>query len=1162
MTATGTSMDPPRIPPRPPQRNIERSRSPNCENFPRSPLNEPPAFLQHSNLSGSSYSNENLDNSSSNLGLPKRPPSVSLPSIGQEGAEYADLDYAKEKPEEATILDQIKGKSQPEQTRNVGSDLPLHAPRPSFSSSTAKERVAAVTRTDSSSAMAAGIGKAVIPIVSDDRDPHKRSLHPKVSFSSRPDSVASTERPGSAQEGSEHGIPDVGIGQRVPMYPDAGDVQAPSPSLYSQNLPSGIGFHNDGSSRSRNQGRRSSAQMFHGPPGSYGMHGHGSIPADNFEKAWYDKHPEALEREEHGQYGPAIGIRPEWALSSEDLNKLVRDTASRGAGFGEFDWESHPLAFAHMCATGTSPNVVGLPNEQIGYMATEEYTSRMNTPHSATLHSKTFSNHSQTHISSPLRKASFPVDDEGKDGFRSSKRKGGSQSSAEHALESETDDEAIHVDAPTVRKSKIGGNGYDPPTEDLGPHGGNTEAQGGYIEETGYGVPILASDEVAKEPGTEYMQPAVSPAQERIGSNYYSGMDSDAPPSYQSGLRHGSRPSSATNSRPTSRPGSRPGSIHGLLPGLTRFTSHDDREDLHTPLEDVEEYEPLFPDDDEKDTQSNPAVERFKRREMMKRRFPSQDIWEDTPNSLQLQATVSTPEAVEERVASVLEKPSAMFEFPEQEGARKGETTEAEKAKLIPREERLAKSNFKPQIRDEMHRPGMVQRFPSQDIWEDSPDSARLETTVDGPQDSDVTSPVDDGLKAGAVVQTSGRPDGGKSAGSQGREGVTVDSAPVEKPTIPPRPTKSKAENADVVPQPPVQIPARPPKRVHQVPPAEVPPPPTKSAEASPTETKKAPTVPDRPKPQVPARPTKPVARDSSESLPLSKTTSATSTGSGGPREEVRGLKSPPPAPKPKPALPARPIGGKIAALKAGFMSDLNKQLQVGPQGPKKEEKPTEEEEGEAEENAPLADARKGRARGPARRKPVATSTSATGEQGESKVEMSKWTIRGPQTIWECENGSTIIIPSKAATAQPRADKGPSPIERPEAPTPIAAATGHDDIPGTVPAVEALEEAIPSPPRTSAKEPLSSNADPSAVKEAEIAHLLQHDSQAPRTTLGELDTLASKAPAAAAPADMLSESIQTGTVEIAENQGQEKEKKLTAYIGGDAREGQDVLVRE
>ena len=198
-------------------------------------------------------------------------------------------------------------------------------------------------------------------------------------------------------------------------------------------------------------------------------------------------------------------------------------------------------------------------------MASEEYVSRLHTPpQSATYANKAHSNHSQPHVESPLRKASFPVDAEGKDAF--SKSRGTHHSalagSSDNALESETEDESVHVKAPAVRKDKITGNGYDPPTEDLGPHGGNTEAQGGWIEETGYGVPILASDEVAKELGMEFMQPAVSPAQSRRGSQYYAGIDSEAPPSYQSGFRN----SSASNSRPSSRPGS----IHGALPGLTR----------------------------------------------------------------------------------------------------------------------------------------------------------------------------------------------------------------------------------------------------------------------------------------------------------------------------------------------------------------------------------------------------------------------------------------------------------------------------------------------------------------------------------------------------------------------------------------------------------------
>ncbi|KAL8972037.1 MAG: hypothetical protein Q9197_002970 [Variospora fuerteventurae] len=1097
-------------------------------------------IVQSSNQGGL-FTNENPNASPSSLALPKRPSSVSLPSIGQEGTEYADLAY--ETPEQ-TILDQVKGKTQPEQTRNVGSDLPLHAPRPSFSSSTAKERVVAVTRTDSSSAMAAGIGKVSTP--GDDRDPHRRPLHPKVSFSSRPDSVASTERPGSAQEGSDHGIPDVGIGQRVPMYPDAGDVQAPSPSPYSQNFPSGIGIHNDGAGRSRNSGRRSSAH--HGPPGSYGMHGHGTVPADQFEKAWYDKHPEVLEREGHGQYGPAIGTRPEWALSSEELNKLVRDTGSHGAGFG------------------TSPTVAGLPNEQIGYMATEEYTSRLNTPHSATFHHKATSSHSQSHMASPLRKASFPVDVEGNEGFRSSREQHqGSRSSGEHALESETEDEAIQVDAPDVRMSKIGGNGYDPPTEDLGPRGGNTEAQGGYIEETGYGVPILASDEVAKEHGKEYMQPAVSPVQERRGSNFFSGVDSDAPPSYLSGLRQSSRPASAANSRPTSRPTSRPGSVHGSLPGLSRLASYDDREDMHTPLEDVEEYEPLFPEEDAKEPHLNPAIERLKRQQMMKRRFPSQDIWEDTPNSLQLQATVSTPEPSEETAASAPERPSITFESPETEGARKGEVTEEEKATLIPREERLAKSNFQPHIREEMHRPGMRQRFPSRDIWEDSPDSANLSTTVDGPQDEEIKSPVDDGFKAGAVVQTSGRPGEQKPAGGQLREGATEEVAAVDKPTIPPRPIRHKAEVVDAVPQPPIQIPARPPKRLDEVPPAETSLSPTKTTDISPTTTKKAPTLPDRPKPQLPARPTKAVARDSSESITLSKTTSATSAGSGALAEDTRDVISPPPAPKPKPALPARPVGGKIAALKAGFMSDLNKQLQLGPQGPKKDEKSVEDEEKEAEGRAPLADTRKGRARGPPRRKPVEASVSASSEKDDLRIDTSNWGIRSAQTIWESENGAVVvIISSRPSIAEPK-NKVVSPIERPEAPTPTTAATAHndlDDAPVDAPAIRALQETIPDIDQTTSEDKMPKVSDASVIKEGDISELLQQESVAPKTTLNELDALTSKAPGAGPPPGTATASAQTGTTTIADNSGQEAEEKLTAYLGGGAQEGDDIVVKE
>ena len=646
-----------------------------------------------------------------------------------------------------------------------------------------------------------------------------------------------------------------------------------------------------------------------------------------------------------------------------------------------------------------------MPNEQIGYIASEEYASRMNLPRHSTANydRKAHSNHSQSHVESPLRKASFPAEVSGQDELLDGKGVyHGQRRSSEQVLESETEDEdVIHIDPPEKRTSKLTGNGYDPPTEDLGPRGGNTESQGGWIEERGYGVPILASDEVAKEPGFEYLQPAVSPVQERRGSTYHAGIDSEVPLSYQSGYRHGSISGSANSSRPSSRPGS----IHGTLPGLSRFTSHDDREDTHTPLEDVEEYEPLFPDEESKQRKPAGQPERFRHRPEAKRRFPSQDIWEDTPNSLQLQAEVTTPEPAQEQSPSTNTKSAAVFETPEVEAARKGEATEADKAQLLPREERLERSNFKPHLRDDLQRPGMKQRFPSRDIWEDTPDSSRLEATVGESQDDNLKSPVDAGLEAGAVVMTAGRPDGGQLVGDQAREGATAGVPAIEKPFVPPRPLRSKASEEQ--PQPP-SVPARPQHRARQIQSANQPSPlsrestepsPTEVKPASPTEARKVPLVPDRPKPLVPARPAKPVTRDSSEGVPLAKTESATSTGNTSESSASKGIASVTPAPKPKPGVPPRPAGSKIASLKAGFLSDLDKRLQIGPQAPPKPQEKAVEDEKE-DDKAPLTDARKGRARGPARRKPAAEDIKST---------IPELTFAKPWSVWETSSDGLSI---------------------------------------------------------------------------------------------------------------------------------------------------------
>jgi hypothetical protein len=85
-------------------------------------------------------------------------------------------------------------------------------------------------------------------------------------------------------------------------------------------------------------------------------------------------------------------------------------------------------------------------------------------------------------------------------------------------------------------------------------------------------------------------------------------------------------------------------------------------------------------------------------------------------------------------------------------------------------------------------------------------------------------------------------------------------------------------------------------------------------------------------------------------------------------------------------------MGSKIAALQAGFMNDLNRRLQLGPQAPPKKEEHEAAAEGEGaaaekeeKEKVPLSDARKGRARGPARRAPASAAGSAAARVEEQK---------------------------------------------------------------------------------------------------------------------------------------------------------------------------------
>jgi hypothetical protein len=286
------------VPPRPANRRFQRSVSPNHDRFAPSPLASDTAFMKKpDSLQPGSHHGRNDDPIA-------RSTSVELPSLGEEGMEYAALAEELASPDE--------GSADPEQTRTVADDLKLHAPKPSLPASSAKQRVMAVTRTDSERAAQFGIGRARSVDESTPALPSNRSLKKKASTASQ---LSATD----AHFEDEHGIPE--IGQQVPMYKNAGDVQAPSPAPATAGSPKG-----------KHHARKTSSRGLNLPPGSYGLHGHGIAPQDKLEKAYFEKHPELLKKE----HVPHEYDRPnDFSMSRDDLDKIVRETASRGSGLGK-----------------------------------------------------------------------------------------------------------------------------------------------------------------------------------------------------------------------------------------------------------------------------------------------------------------------------------------------------------------------------------------------------------------------------------------------------------------------------------------------------------------------------------------------------------------------------------------------------------------------------------------------------------------------------------------------------------------------------------------------------------------------------------------------------------------------------------------------------------
>ncbi|KAF1812827.1 hypothetical protein P152DRAFT_415947 [Eremomyces bilateralis CBS 781.70] len=785
-SGNSTNNDAPCIPARP-KRTTEVAEE---RSYTRSPLNDP-TFHNKNGLSLSKQSSQEF---------PQRPPSVNLPTIGHEGEEYDNMSF---------------GTPPGEQTKNIAEDLPLHAPKASFASSTAKSRIQNVTRTDSQQAAAAGIGKAVGDIDERPSVPERPSLARTTSSHSQ------SSRPASIyKDDAEEGIPEIGV--QIPLYKNAGDVQAPTPTL---------GPSNHSATSLPQLSRKTAApDPFTGPPGSYGMHGHGFGPKiTKIEKQWYQKHPEELARETEGEYGPAISAdRKDWHLSSTELNELVYGSAKRAVGSGE--------------SYGSGP--VGTPDEEIGNRAAEEYASRIASPRPPSAGGKPRSSSGQdVHVESPLHQMSFPASDTDPV----------SRLKHDHAIDSDHEDhdeDVIHV-RDSRRGSYMCGTAYEPSPDAIGIRPESVTGDDDIH-------PILAGDEVMKNPSGEFLQPAVTPDPDRLALE----MD-------EARQNAGSRSHSRAHSRAHSR-------TNSIQLALSRASSHDEGRESpvagRTMLEDVYEYESLFPEDDEdtrkaKEHHNATLAGKPKRSSFARHQFPSQDVWEDAPSSLMYTTAVETPEPSLQPAhgdADAHHKYPA-FETPASEHARHSALSQSFLPDHLARLGATPKPAFHPSVASET-RPTAAQRFPSQDIWEDSPDYTQLV----------------------AEVRPSPSPD---------------------------------ATPADTAP---------------------------------PAADKKPPSVPERAKPSIPARPARKPSTPSSEGAPVGSS-----------------LEKTPSAERAKPVVPPRGVGSKLAALKAGFMSDLNSRLQLGPQGPKKSppEESTVTPEPEAEK-APLVDARKGRARGPQRRRP------------------------------------------------------------------------------------------------------------------------------------------------------------------------------------------------
>ncbi|KAK4493800.1 hypothetical protein PRZ48_014985 [Zasmidium cellare] len=1030
---TAVKNDIPSIPPRPTRKT---DPSPDREAYGRSPLNGPPVSIHSKPVRPASGRNSEE--------LPRRPPSVSIPDVGHEGEEYSSFDYL---PAEAHGVDTAKSEAAAdEQTKSVSADLPMHQPRASVPQSTARRQIQTVTSTDSTQAAAAGIGRSRPA-----DDVHKLPPHDARTESPLSRVTSNTHEPRrapSAELGNplrtkasfNRSTPSLNPLERTTSRPGSvhggEDREYGIPEIGVQ-VPL-LAMAGDVQAPTPQPG-----QTQHTP--GIGFFNDGS--ARNHHRKRSSRH----------EFGPpdSYGIRHdqdhqdqferEWARKHPQ--EAAREELQAHLPKPETALSSDQLNRL-VSAGPTGPSATpGTPDEH----EAEEYLSRISSAAPSPAlgeRKKRASSGSQTKAESPLRKTNFAFNDK-------------NRLHPDDALEDEP--------SPFTR-------------------GGNSYIEDDHEHEHADGTPILAADELMKRPSSAFMHAAVVPDPDSHYDEYY---DSDT-----------ARNSRRGSAQPPSRPSSRPNSVHGSMQGysggsLHRFISHEEthHSGVGTPLEEIEEYEPLFPEDEGKG-QTSPKKVFKKRSELAQHHFPSRDVWEDTPDSLQYSTTVSTPEL--ERTQQAVEADrgaaKATFETPAEEAQRRQQNDKEND--MTSDSKTFIKPQFKSAVLEDIHRPG-AHRFPSSDVWEDSPDSVRLVTTVSSPQMDDARSPPDD------------RPSTYALPGSQDDDEAraTTGFSQAIRPSIPSRPQRSS-------------------KLGEEVKPSEI-----ESQRAA--GAKSPPSIPEKPK--VPARPARPAK-----------------VGDGVTAEEAVA------AVKAKPPVPARPGGEKIAALKAGFMNDLNNRLKLGPQGPPPKKEP-EAEPAEEEQKAPLADARKSRAKGPARRKPA---TSPVHDRKSSVTFAMSPLIN----MWSIDEEDELRVHEKEAAkaAEAEAQEAEKVLAQNEVHNTESAAPSEDvavedvatkistaDQPGEVARehrsseleLKAALAAAGAAPSSYAEESISETSKDAPAQSA-------HDTQASEETK-PADSEITKDTA-----------VQTGETDVTTTLPSGEQEKMTAFLGAKVPEEGDVIVKD